>query len=132
MIRRPPISTRTDTLFPYTTLFRSDVLDLAGDLRQESVGIIRHEIGERGAVIAVPAVVAAAIEARRIGVTDAVAAEGVQLECPDIVAGVDEEVVIGRFAVAEAVVVAIEGQFARITHGESGRASCRERVCQYV
>src|SRR3546814_10520973 len=25
MIRRPPISTRTDTLFPYTTLFRSGV-----------------------------------------------------------------------------------------------------------
>src|SRR3546814_18687507 len=25
MIRRPPRSTRTDTLFPYTTLFRSDV-----------------------------------------------------------------------------------------------------------
>src|SRR3546814_9403768 len=24
MKRRPPISTRTDTLFPYTTLFRSD------------------------------------------------------------------------------------------------------------
>src|SRR3546814_16246032 len=23
MLRRPPISTRTDTLFPYTTLFRS-------------------------------------------------------------------------------------------------------------
>src|SRR3546814_5648266 len=30
MIRRPPRSTRTDTLFPYTTLFRSleDVLDV--------------------------------------------------------------------------------------------------------
>src|SRR3546814_13830575 len=26
MIRRPPRSTRTDTLFPYTTLFRSDAL----------------------------------------------------------------------------------------------------------
>src|SRR3546814_4157153 len=26
MIRRPPISTRTDTLFPYTTLFRSTVV----------------------------------------------------------------------------------------------------------
>src|SRR3546814_1050600 len=26
MIRRPPISTRTDTLFPYTTLFRSVAL----------------------------------------------------------------------------------------------------------
>src|SRR3546814_6040746 len=34
MIRRPPISTRTDTLFPYTTLFRSDIalIALAGYL----------------------------------------------------------------------------------------------------
>src|SRR3546814_17235771 len=32
MIRRPPRSTRTDTLFPYTTLFRSEGLpDLRGD-----------------------------------------------------------------------------------------------------
>src|SRR3546814_6015417 len=29
MIRRPPRSTRTDTLFPYTTLFRSHELFLA-------------------------------------------------------------------------------------------------------
>src|SRR3546814_16942543 len=28
MIRRPPRSTRTDTLFPYTTLFRSPASDL--------------------------------------------------------------------------------------------------------
>src|SRR3546814_9606933 len=28
MIRRPPRSTRTDTLFPYTTLFRSPLLAL--------------------------------------------------------------------------------------------------------
>src|SRR3546814_13979593 len=28
MIRRPPRSTRTDTLFPYTTLFRSGTEDL--------------------------------------------------------------------------------------------------------
>src|SRR3546814_12945979 len=27
MIRRPPRSTRTDTLFPYTTLFRSEMHD---------------------------------------------------------------------------------------------------------
>src|SRR3546814_1498342 len=26
MLRRPPRSTRTDTIFPYTTLFRSDAL----------------------------------------------------------------------------------------------------------
>src|SRR3546814_11077052 len=30
MIRRPPISTRTDTLFPYTTLFRSAIIVLPG------------------------------------------------------------------------------------------------------
>src|SRR3546814_16515606 len=28
MIRRPPRSTRTDTLFPYTTLFRSIIADV--------------------------------------------------------------------------------------------------------
>src|SRR3546814_5036642 len=34
MIRRPPRSTRTDTLFPYTTLFRSpDLGAVAGDAR---------------------------------------------------------------------------------------------------
>src|SRR3546814_4949565 len=33
MIRRPPISTRTDTLFPYTTLFRSELqADVIGRL----------------------------------------------------------------------------------------------------
>src|SRR3546814_13655151 len=30
MIRRPPRSTRTDTLFPYTTLFRSPDAELPG------------------------------------------------------------------------------------------------------
>src|SRR3546814_5754773 len=30
MIRRPPRSTRTDTLFPYTTLFRSEADELDG------------------------------------------------------------------------------------------------------
>src|SRR3546814_19625384 len=33
MIRRPPRSTRTDTLFPYTTLFRSPI---GGDIREFS------------------------------------------------------------------------------------------------
>src|SRR3546814_4874775 len=35
MIRRPPRSTRTDTLFPYTTLFRSPVPLDAGDVQIE-------------------------------------------------------------------------------------------------
>src|SRR3546814_1337135 len=33
MIRRPPRSTRTDTLFPYTTLFRSNGLAIGAGLR---------------------------------------------------------------------------------------------------
>src|SRR3546814_8400748 len=36
MIRRPPRSTRTDTLFPYTTLFRSEA-DRAADAQQDQV-----------------------------------------------------------------------------------------------
>src|SRR3546814_11690369 len=34
MIRRPPRSTRTDTLFPYTTLFRSSAKALILELEQ--------------------------------------------------------------------------------------------------
>src|SRR3546814_11495931 len=39
MIRRPPRSTRTDTLFPYTTLFRS--------ITRPSVGSLLRRGGER-------------------------------------------------------------------------------------
>src|SRR3546814_8505367 len=55
MIRRPPGSTRTDTLFPYTTLFRSGderrpgpllgLVEPAADGRAQSQ---RVEIGGRG------------------------------------------------------------------------------------
>src|SRR3546814_7942945 len=44
MLRRPPRSTRTDTLFPYTTLFRSAGIDgavmgfLAGEQHRLTVG----------------------------------------------------------------------------------------------
>src|SRR3546814_14953603 len=34
MVRRPPISTRTDTLFPYTTLFRSPYFSVTQILTQ--------------------------------------------------------------------------------------------------
>src|SRR3546814_11978903 len=36
MIRRPPSSTRTDTRFPYTTLFRSDVGFILECFKEES------------------------------------------------------------------------------------------------
>src|SRR3546814_12596662 len=34
IVRRPPRSTRTDTLFPYTTLFRSEGAPILADFRQ--------------------------------------------------------------------------------------------------
>src|SRR3546814_1426364 len=43
MIRRPPRSTRTDTLFPYTTLFRSP----AGGLRAWATSSIEVAYAER-------------------------------------------------------------------------------------
>src|SRR3546814_4678215 len=42
MIRRPPRSTRTDTLFPYTTLFRSDHPLRGGEPRVERLRIPRE------------------------------------------------------------------------------------------
>src|SRR3546814_17806314 len=61
MIRRPPRSTRTDTLFPYTTLFRSDryvgehravdaIFDL-GDLVGRDCSVVR-EIETRALLVA--------------------------------------------------------------------------------
>src|SRR3546814_5433281 len=46
MIRRPPRSTRTDTRFPYTTLFRSEVPDLVLDEPLLDVG--HHPQAELG------------------------------------------------------------------------------------
>src|SRR3546814_7523931 len=46
MIRRPPRSTRTGTLFPYTTLFRS----IHGLLRRADVRAIRKVAGGVGCI----------------------------------------------------------------------------------
>src|SRR3546814_4285706 len=48
MIQRPPRSTRTDTLFPYTTLFRSLGVGVDGDVALVQVrdhGIGDHALG---------------------------------------------------------------------------------------
>src|SRR3546814_14982309 len=47
MIRRPPRSTRTDTLFPYTTLFRSNAETIQQIVGQALVLPARLEIGAR-------------------------------------------------------------------------------------
>src|SRR3546814_2699218 len=41
MIRRPPRSTRTDTLFPYTTLFRSGDLEVARFRTLDDLGDVK-------------------------------------------------------------------------------------------
>src|SRR3546814_3771518 len=54
MTRRPPRSTRTDTLFPYTTLFRSHIVDARAERRrgvadrfgERQIGIVRRHAGE--------------------------------------------------------------------------------------
>src|SRR3546814_9972329 len=47
MVRRPPRSTRTDTLFPYTTLFRSPELMIA---RRQAASLNQHlDLGLVGA-----------------------------------------------------------------------------------
>src|SRR3546814_19548192 len=70
MIRRPPRSTRTDTLFPYTTLFRSaglpasfPIAALAFAPTLAMAAAIVHIIAAAGIVVAV---IPAAIIARAI------------------------------------------------------------------
>src|SRR3546814_13639736 len=47
MIRRPPRSTRTDTLFPYTTLFRSGRLRGRGCRQRQRKGNARKGYGKK-------------------------------------------------------------------------------------
>src|SRR3546814_2618498 len=67
MIRRPPRSTRTDTLFPYTTLFRSALL--------AAMAVMFQIIGRRASRLVVPTnssrplAYSAAMASRNAGVT---------------------------------------------------------------
>src|SRR3546814_13939966 len=70
MIRRPPRSTRTDTLFPYTTLFRSSARAMRGSATAGSGPVL-------------PAHVAAARQGRsRLRLADAAYSEGAGLCAP--------------------------------------------------
>src|SRR3546814_18929313 len=106
MILRPPISTRTDTLFPYTTLFRSD-----------------EQAGAPLAVVAVPRRDRAAVPLDD-GPRDRQAEPAVAAEC----------LAVGTFAVEAAKDrLALRGGNAGTNVvDEFGRAACLERVCQYV
>src|SRR3546814_18544662 len=66
MIRRPPRSTRTDTLFPYTTLFRSSAIPprRAADSPPRSPAHHRPARFQAQHILALAVVIAAVLEAR--------------------------------------------------------------------
>src|SRR3546814_13259261 len=117
MIRRTPRSTRTDTLFPYTTLFRAIGVENAVEL-QRRFGIARDLVEGQPVV-------------ETVGEIDR--DRPVLGQCA-IPAGIAEEEVARNLAVR----VGVDGARCRKTlcraaaDVEIGRASCRERVCQYV
>src|SRR3546814_15537194 len=108
MIRRPPRSTRTDTLFPYTTLFRS--LAARGGLRRGAL-----QVGDQG--------LGAGLAAGAGGNDAAHDVQQLVAERAGIVQGLVEGGV-------ELGLAARHGAEAAVT--QIGRAACRERVCQYV
>src|SRR3546814_19188052 len=122
MVRRPPRSTRTDTLFPYTTLFRSIVVGEDADARLCLEGVaIDHPIrrvDERVERVGID-VGKNLLERRfRIHIAKA-AAQGDRIAEPVL-----GEQCAGILTRVELVVVLVAE--------EIGRGSCRERVCQYV
>src|SRR3546814_14240025 len=109
MIRGPPRSTRTDTLCPYTTLFRSRIQRMIEILRSSALGEVPHGfLGRRGGV--------------SIGIY---AGLNVGLGSADDHSTIVQNRILAREAV-------LPGSMLVTVHQEIGRASCRERVCQYV
>src|SRR3546814_14838868 len=112
MMRRPPRSTRTDTLFPYTTLVRSD------DVVQQEALVALRRIGIQAPGAAPLADGVPGPHGLRV---DAVHEAHLALH-PAVVADHPHPVIVGE---------AVAGGGLRV-HEQIGRASCRERVCQYV
>src|SRR3546814_14675764 len=106
MIRRPPRSTRTDTLFPYTTLFRS--LGDAGPWPMEPCGACCGQALR----------LALAAPRRHIDGT-------IRFRCSDRGMGDDRSWPATLYHIW---IIA----HCRFRVSEIGRASCRESVCQYV
>src|SRR3546814_11252140 len=109
---RPPRSTRTDTFFPYTTLFRSRQRALRGTVDDGAVAGPAGEHDRAGGL-------------QRIQPVDVQARVGERLAAD--LAGDP------AFAVARLRAQRVEHlRRVRPGEGEIGRASCGERGCQYV
>src|SRR3546814_18938489 len=128
MIRRPPISTRTDTLFPYTTLFRS----LEADPAITHVVLVHCETssGILNPVAEIAAVVAARGRKLLIDSMSAFGALPLEVEAIPYTAMVSSANKCIEGVPGFGFEIARKDELAAA--GEIGRASCRERVCQYV
>src|SRR3546814_19727292 len=106
MIRRPPRSTRIDTLFPYTTLFRSTADSSAATLTRE------------------PGDLPVAVVLRVDGVCQA----------NEVFSSRDDDrwVVRARLSRRRICRRVQPDAGGPLDCSKIGRASCRERVCQYV
>src|SRR3546814_13148562 len=128
MIRRPPRSTRTDTLFPYTTLFRS----VPGSRRFEPGDL--EGLEDAGREIGYPLLVKASaggggIGMRRVDRPEALGETVAATQSMAAKAFGDGAIFLERFVPkARPVEIQIFG----FGDGEIGRASCWGRVCQYV
>src|SRR3546814_4759693 len=70
MIRRPPRSTRTDTLFPYTTLFRTMASPIS---RYRSIGCERRHLSPNGETMTIRSLTPALSVSPQIDPADVVA-----------------------------------------------------------
>src|SRR3546814_16953215 len=117
MIRRPPRSTRTDTLFPYTTLFRS----IAAHYRWRKRRVRRWVHG---------AVDAGARQLLVLGTGFDALGPCMAARHPSLrVLELDRDATI---AIRKHALRACGIAQPRLALREIGRASCRERVCQSV
>src|SRR3546814_13820274 len=110
MLRRPPRPTRTDTLFPYTTLFRSCAF-----CRSTVIGSARGTISGSGQNITSPYAGRSEME---IAYVAKLLAQGKSVSKIRALHGSHLETTWGDLTKANLI--------------EIGRASCRERVCQSV
>src|SRR3546814_14992744 len=117
MIRRPPRSTRTDTLFPYTTLFRSHVLQ---KIRRGFV------TAERGTSLFTEHTAHPCLDP---GYDLAIDFPDTRIMLP---LGNHHPQQIDRFLAGGDGDQPFRHGIEIAAGGEIGRASCRERVCQYV
>src|SRR3546814_14526514 len=129
MIRRPPRSTRTDTLFPYTTLFRSRPKLETGVAEAEAEGEKRRNILEH---IAAPGRRLAVVEDRYL---PRIARHGdgqlrAGIDVPEKDVGHGSAALLPRIPAFQQRVGALRNR--GIAGREIGSASCRERVCQCV